>query len=261
MITSLNAAAVPGPMSNPLAPSGKSIAERREVAGRVDADDVLGQVDRLARRSRLVEQTLARVDLIGLPQRVADRVALRGEEREAHRATDHQRVDDVEQRLDHAELVADLRPAEHGDERPLRLVAQAEQDVDLLLQQQPHRRRQAYCGGPTIEACARCAGAERVVDVGVDARRPASRRTPGRCPPRPDRSAGSPAARHRAPTRRGARGPVSIEYFGFGCALRPAEVAAPSPRCAPRLGEPLDRRQRGADAEVVGDRARRRSAR
>ena len=47
-----------------------------------------------------------------------------------------------QQRLDHAELVADLGAAEHGDERALRVVAQAEQHLDLLLQQQPHRRRQ-----------------------------------------------------------------------------------------------------------------------
>ena len=44
-------------------------------------------------------------------------MTLRGEEREAHRSTDDELVDDLEQRLDHAELVADLGAAQHGDER------------------------------------------------------------------------------------------------------------------------------------------------
>ena len=201
-------------MSKPLRAVGQLSAERREVAGGVDADDVLGQVDRLALAAGRASRR-ARVDLIGLEQRVADRLALRGEEREAHRATDHERVDDVEQRFDHAELVGDLGAAEHGDERALRVVAQAEQDVDLLLQQQPHRRRQRLRRADDRGVGA-VRGTERVVDVGVDALDQRRRRTPGRCPPRPGRSAGSRAARRRAPARRGARGPASIEYFGFG---------------------------------------------
>ena len=71
----------------------------------VGADDVLGEVNRLARR----EQTGARLDLVGLEQRIADRLALGGEEREAHRAADDERVDDVEQRIDHTELVCGLK--------------------------------------------------------------------------------------------------------------------------------------------------------
>ena len=41
----------------------------------------------------LASRRLARVDLVGLEQRVADRVALGGEEREAHRPADGERVD------------------------------------------------------------------------------------------------------------------------------------------------------------------------
>jgi hypothetical protein len=67
--------------------------------------DVLGQTDGLAAR-RLLQQALAGVDLVGLPQDLsADRVALGGEEREAHRAADDQRIDGVQQGLDHAQLV------------------------------------------------------------------------------------------------------------------------------------------------------------
>ncbi len=48
---------------------------------------------------------------------VADRVAPCRQEGEAHAAADRQPVDDVEQRVDDADLVAHLRPAQHGDER------------------------------------------------------------------------------------------------------------------------------------------------
>ena len=65
MITSLNAAAVPGPMSNPFAPSGRRSPNVAKVPDGVDADDVVGQVDGLALLARLVEQTAARVDLSG----------------------------------------------------------------------------------------------------------------------------------------------------------------------------------------------------
>ena len=118
--------------------------------------------------SRCVERAARTCRPVGLEQRVADRLALRGEEREAHRAADHDRVDDAEQRLDDAELVGDLGAAEHGDERALRLVAQAEQDVDLLLQQPPHRRRHEL-RRPDDRGVGAMRGAERVVDVGVDA--------------------------------------------------------------------------------------------
>ena len=48
---SLNAAAEPGPMSNPFAPSGSRVPNVANAAVGVDADDVVGQVDRLAATS------------------------------------------------------------------------------------------------------------------------------------------------------------------------------------------------------------------
>ena len=123
----------------PLGTVGQPGAERGVLAACIHAGDVLRQVNGLALRSGLFEQSLARVDLVGLEQRVADGVALRGEEREAHRAADHERIDNLEQGLDDTELVGDLRPAEHGDERMLRVVAQTEKYFDLLLQEAAHR--------------------------------------------------------------------------------------------------------------------------
>ena len=54
-----------------------------------------------------------------LAQRVADVVALRLEEREAHRAADEDPVGAGQERLEHADLVGHLGAADDGDERPL----------------------------------------------------------------------------------------------------------------------------------------------
>jgi hypothetical protein len=62
---------------------------------------------------------------------------------------------DAEQRLDHPELVGDLGATEHRHERPLRVLTQAEQHLDLLPRSRPIADGNV-CGGPTIEACARC---------------------------------------------------------------------------------------------------------
>jgi hypothetical protein len=67
-------------------------------------------VDRQHELAGLGEQPPAGVDLVLLQQRVADLVALRGEEREAHAAADQQPVDLGQQRLDDAELVETFEP-------------------------------------------------------------------------------------------------------------------------------------------------------
>ena len=72
---------------------------------------------------------------------VADLMTLCREEREAHPTADHQAVDHVEQGVDHAELVGHLRATEDRHERPAGIVADAEQDLDLLLEQPAGRRR------------------------------------------------------------------------------------------------------------------------
>ena len=55
-------------------------------------------------------------------------MALRGEEREAHRPADADRVDPVEQVVQHAELVAHLRATEHRHVRPQGLLEQATEE-------------------------------------------------------------------------------------------------------------------------------------
>ena len=162
-MTSLKRPAVSGPMSSPFHPVGRSVPRWRTSSSGPRADDVGRQMDRLVR----LEEAPAVVDLVGLEKRVADLVALGREEGEAHAAADGERVDDPEQRVDDTELVAHLRPAEHRHEWPGRVVAEAEEHLDLLGQQpaggagQELRRPHDRGVGPV-----RCT--EGVIDVGVE---------------------------------------------------------------------------------------------
>ena len=183
-----------GPDVVALPPVGNASAVRRDLTGRRQGDDVGRQVDRLA----ALEQLAAGIDLIGLEQRVTDRCALRGEEREAHRAADDERVDDPEQRVDHSELVAHLRTAEHRDERASRMVAHAEQHLDLAGEQAAGGARQRP-RRPDDRRVGAMRGAERVVDVRVLAVDELRDESGVVLPPRRDRTAGSRAARRRAP--------------------------------------------------------------
>ena len=165
---SLKAAAEPGADVETLGTIWQANAEGREVAASVNTDDVFWQVDGLAVGLRHLEQATTGVDLIGFEQRIADGIALSCQEGEAHRATDDQGIDDAQQRLDDTQLVGDLRPTEHCDEWMLGLLAQAQQHLDFLLQQQTHRRRQGERRAD--DGCVRTVTrAERVVDVRVDA--------------------------------------------------------------------------------------------
>ena len=131
------------------------------------------------------------------------------------------------------------------------MLAQAEQDVDLLLEEAAHRRRQGL-RRPDDRGVGAVGGTERVVDVGVD--------------PVDELSdeggvvallAGiEPQVLQELDTgcELGQPRPHCVHgVLGVRLALRPTEVRrAHDVRAA--LGEPRDRRERGADAEVVGDR-------
>ena len=167
MITSVKAAADPGPMSNPLAPSGRFVPNVAYSPSAVVPVMSSGRWIVLP-HAGLGEQTAARVDLVGFEQRVTDRLALGGEEREAHRSADHERIDHLEQCFDHAELVGDLRPAEDRDEGVLGLVAQAQEHLDLLLEEATHRGRHELRRADDRRVRS-VRGTEGVVDVAVDA--------------------------------------------------------------------------------------------
>ena len=141
------------------------VAALRRVADHAlgaEADDVLGQQDLAGRRGGAWQlstwSSSSRLSPICMP--------LGLEEREAHAAADEDAVDLVEQGLDDAELVADLGAAEHGDERPLRVVEEAAEDLDLLGQEAAgggrERLRRADDAGVGAVG-----GAEGIVDVEV----------------------------------------------------------------------------------------------
>ena len=65
-----------------------------------------------------------------------------GEEREHHAAADQQRVGRAQQVVDHAELVGDLRAAEHHHVGPFRVGGQPAQHVELARDQAAHRGRE-----------------------------------------------------------------------------------------------------------------------
>ncbi len=79
-----------------------------------------GQLERDARRLGPLDQALGGADELVFDERLADRPALRLEERVGHGAADEQRIDLAEQVLDDLELVRDLGAAEDRDERTLR---------------------------------------------------------------------------------------------------------------------------------------------
>ena len=84
----------------------------------------------------------ADVDLVLLEQALADLVALRLEEGEDHPAADQQRVGLAEQVVDHAELVGDLRAAEHDDVGPLGVLGEPLHHLELGGDQAAHGVRQ-----------------------------------------------------------------------------------------------------------------------
>ncbi len=234
-------------MSKPFAPSGSSVPQRGEPARGVDADQVLGKQD-LA--PLLVEDAPARVDLIGLEQRVADALALGGEEREAHRPTDHERVDHTQQRFDDAELVGDLGASEHGHERPLRDCCAGRAAPRLLWRAADPSPTGSVRGGPTIEAWARC-----------DA--PKASLTYRSMPSTSSRhelgavallTGIEPEVLHQLDTGSQLGKPLANgldRVLRIGLPLGTAEVAGAHHRRA-ALGS-HDRGQRGTDPEVVGD--------
>ena len=173
-------------------------------------------------------------------------------------------------------LSLDLRAAEHRDERVRRAVEQARQHFDLAVQQPAARVREQprRADDRRVRPVRR---AERLVHVEVAEpstsvvhecrvvlRLPGSKRrfsssttsprldgattasAPGR---RPSGASGTSA---RRAARTGAPRPAPCVYCGVERALRTAEVPAPDDDRA-LLAQPLDRRQRGRDAEVVLD--------
>ena len=119
------------------------------------------------------QQPAAGLDLVGLEQRVADLVALRGQEGEAHPTADEQPVDLRQQRVDHGQLVADLAAAEHDDVGPLRVAGQPV--AARPARHAPGRRSSAAAGSPRRRPRRACDAPRRTRPRRTRRRRPRRR--------------------------------------------------------------------------------------
>ena len=162
-----------GPMSRPIQPSGTSTPSSTRcarVGGEALADhEVAGQLDARAARVRAPSRARARgvLGVLLVAQRVADRVALRAQEREAHRAADDDDVGELEEAVDHARSCRPpwrrRRPRPAGAAGCSRIAVSV---LHLAFEQPPGGARQQVRDalGAGVRAVR---GAERVVDVDV----------------------------------------------------------------------------------------------
>ena len=213
------------------------------------------------------------VEPVGLDQAVPDRSPVGRDQRERHGAADQQRVDAVEQRADRGELVGDLRAAEDRDVRTGGLVEQGRQDLDLALEQ-PAGHRGTSAGDHQLrergDARVRAVrGAERIVDVRVgELGQPTGERRIVRLLSgleaevlQKDDLVGWQLVRGGGVERRDgaieelrqpdADGPETQVVARLP--LRPAEVRGEHERRS-AVQQLVKGRERGADAQVVGDR-------
>ena len=192
---------VRGPMSSPIQPSGTSRPSITRVSAsaskRSASTRSCGSSSRQRRLLGQLQHPPRELDALLLDQRVAGRAPHRAEEAEAHRAADQDRVGDLEEALDHADLVAHLGAAEDDDERVLGVGQQRGQHRHLALEQEAgDRRPQPACHALRGRMRA-VRGAEGVVHVHVAEACQRSPRARGRSWSRPARSGCSPASAPR----------------------------------------------------------------
>ena len=140
-------------------PSSRRAPRRRRSRGaRSSASKLVAEheVDRAASSSQSEPSACSsasrrQLDALLLDQRVAGGDALGAEEAEAHRAADQDLVGDLEEAVDHADLVGHLGAAEDDDQRPLRATRRtAVSSRHLALQQQ------ARVAGQVVRRPPRC---------------------------------------------------------------------------------------------------------
>ena len=118
---------------------------------------------------RLVEKVKRKIEFVGFAERGSDIVAERFEECVSHSAADDYRVSLVEQVSDDPDLVGNLRTAENGDERSLRVGKRSAHDADLFFDQVAAYRGKIMGNalGGSVRSVRR---SERVVDIDLSHR-------------------------------------------------------------------------------------------
>ena len=206
-------------------------------------------------------------------------VALRREEREAHRAADQHHVGDLQEAVDHRDLVGHLRAAHDRDERARGVLENAGERPDLAFEQPPGGGGEQV--GDALGARVRAVGdAEGVVDVHLGERRERTGEL-GIVALLAGLEADVLQHQHARPSRElairsSARTSRDHDAGGERRLARPDQLAQARRRRAPSRAPPrrrpsgavevgdehqaralgaqlFDRGQRGADAGVVGD--------
>ena len=129
-------------MSRPIQPSGTSIPSSARAGASAEKLVAITRSLGSSRRacpSRPAAASAARAGSIpsGSHSDAPTSWPERGEEREAHRAADEDGVGDLQEALDHADLVGHLRAADDGHERAPRVLEDRAQRAHLALEQAP----------------------------------------------------------------------------------------------------------------------------
>ena len=134
-------------MSRPIASAGmasaSTVVTSVSAENSLTAHDVDRQDDLDARLLGARQVALARLQALGVEQALADLVALGREEGEDHPAADEEPVGRTHEVVDDRELVGDLRAAEDDGIRPLGVLREALEDVDLGGHEAAHGGREA----------------------------------------------------------------------------------------------------------------------
>ena len=151
------------PTSSAILPSGTpsstvDLGRRLRLVDAVGDHHVDRQQHRDAARRRLLQQLRGERDLVGLVQRGADLLALRGEEGVGHAAAEHQLVDAASRLSMVSILPSILAPPITATKGFCGVVQQPRQRLDLLAPAAgPRPCATSRCGTPTTEAWARWA--------------------------------------------------------------------------------------------------------
>ena len=266
-------------MSRPIHPAGTSVpstARRSASASKRVGDHQVGREEQLARGALGLRQHRAgELDALLLHERVAGLDPLGTEEAEAHGATDQDLVGDLQEALEHPDLVGDLGPAEDDAERALGVVAHRRQLAHLPFEEQPCVAGEVvrHALGRGVSAVSRPEGVVHV-DLGQGGQAGGQLWVVGGLP----RLEAAVLQQHDVPGRialdqpphlrpRDARSEVNV-HLEQGCQprrqqghgqLRLAVLRAPEMRDQDRhraaFAQQLDRRQRRPDPGVVGHEA------
>ena len=157
-------AAVRGPMSRPIQPSGTStpsssrrvrvVGARRSPITRSTGSMQLARASRAGERERCAR----RLELLLLAQRGADRVTLGAQEREAHRAADQERVGELPgSARSRRSCRSTLAPPRIATSGRARVLEDRLQRRHLAFEQQPGGGSASRCATPSVDAWARWA--------------------------------------------------------------------------------------------------------